>query len=54
MNTIKRYVKQPSTWRGIALLLSACGIVVAPGAVEAIGAGVVAIIGIIEAVKDEK
>lgn len=52
-DTIKRYMRQTSTWRGLALLLSAIGVTVAPGAVEAIGAGVVAVIGIIETVRDD-
>lgn len=52
MGAVKRYLKQPSTWRGLALLLSAVGITIAPGAVEAIGAGVVALIGIAETVRD--
>lgn len=54
MDTVKRYLRQPSTWRGLALLLSAFGIAVAPEAVETIGAGVVALIGIAETVRDEK
>jgi hypothetical protein len=52
MDTVKRYLRQPSTWRGLALLLSAFGIVVAPGTVEAVGAGIVAIVGIVETVRD--
>jgi hypothetical protein len=54
MNTIKRYLTQTSTYRGLALLLSVAGITIAPGAVEAIGAAVVAIIGIVETFRDEK
>lgn len=53
MKTIKRYLSQPSTYKGIVLLLSVAGITVAPGAVETIGAAVVAIIGIIEVGRDE-
>jgi len=54
METVKRYLKQTSTYRGLALLLSVAGITVAPGAAEAIGAAVVAIIGIVETFRDER
>jgi hypothetical protein len=54
MNTIKRYLTQSSTYKGLALLLSVAGITIAPGAVEAIGAAVVAVIGIVETLRDEK
>jgi hypothetical protein len=54
MSTIKRYLTQTSTYKGLALLLSVAGITIAPGAVEAIGAAVVVIIGIIETFRDEK
>jgi hypothetical protein len=54
MNTIKRYLTQSSTYKGLALLLSVAGITIAPGAVEAIGAAVVAVIGIVETFRDEK
>ncbi len=52
MDTVKRYLNQPSTWRGLAMVLSAFGIVVAPGSIEAIGAGFVAVMGLIETVRD--
>jgi hypothetical protein len=54
MNTIKRYLTQSSTYKGLALLLSVAGITIAPGAVEAIGAAVVAVIGIVETLRDDK
>ena len=54
MKTVKRYLQQPSTYRGLALLLSVAGITIAPGSAEAIGAAVVAIIGIVETVRDER
>jgi len=54
MNTVKRYLTQSSTYKGLALLLSVAGITIAPGAVEAIGAAVVAAIGIVETFRDEK
>jgi len=53
MDEIKRYLTQPSTYKGIVLLLSVAGITVAPGAVETIGAALVAIIGLIEVARDE-
>lgn len=40
METIKRYLKQPSTWRGLALVLSAFGIVVSPDAAVIIGSAI--------------
>ena len=54
METVKRYLTQTSTYRGLALILSVAGITIAPGAVEAIGAAVVAIIGIVETFRDER
>ena len=49
---IRRWIldrlKEKSTWRGLASLVGLFGIVVAPDQLELIGAGIVAIIGIIE------
>lgn len=54
MNTIKRYLKQPSTWRGLSILAGAFGIAIDPASLEMIGAGVLALLGLIETVRDEK
>ncbi|WP_288082190.1 hypothetical protein [Pseudomonas sp.] len=50
---IKQYARQPSTWRGLALLLAAFGVVVDPGLIEQIGVGVVGLIGLVELAKNE-
>lgn len=50
---LKSYARQPSTWRGLALLLSAFGVVVDPGLIERVGVGVVGLIGLAEVVKNE-
>lgn len=47
-------MKEPSTWRGLSLLLAATGVGIAPQAVIEIGMGVAALIGIIETVRKEK
>ncbi len=46
-------IKEKSTWRGLATLVGLFGIVVAPDQLELIGAGIVAIIGIIEMGRSE-
>lgn len=53
MDAIKRYARQPSTWRGLALLLSAAGVVVDPGVAEQIGLGIVGLIGLFELARNE-
>lgn len=53
IEVIKQYARQPSTWRGLALLLSAFGVVVDPGLVEQVGVGVVGLIGLAEVIKNE-
>ena len=52
MNIIKTYAKQPSTWRGVVLLLSLFGIYIDPALLEGVGMGVVGAIGIYETVKN--
>lgn len=54
METVKKYLKQPSTYKGLALLASIAGWSVAPGAFEVIGAGVIAVIGLYETFRNEK
>ena len=53
MDTIKTYAKQPSTWRGLAILLSLFGIAIDPELLSGVGAGVVGAIGIYETVKNK-
>lgn len=50
---LKSYARQPSTWRGLALLLAAFGVVVDPGLIEQVGVGVVGLIGLVELAKNE-
>ncbi len=51
---ILQYIRQPSTWRGLALILAAAGIAVDPALLEQIGVGVVGAIGLIETLRNER
>lgn len=53
MNAVLGYLKQASTWRGLAILAGVFGIAIDPSAMEVIGAGVVAAIGVVEVVRNE-
>ena len=46
-------LKEPSTWRGVSLLLGAIGIAVTPENMQVIGTAVSAIIGAIEVFRKE-
>lgn len=52
MQIVKQYAKQPSTWRGFALILSAFGIAVDPELAGQIGVGVAGAIGLYETIKN--
>lgn len=52
-NLIKTYAKQPSTWRGLAILLAIAGVAVDPATLEQVGMGVVALIGFYETLKNK-
>lgn len=52
--TVRRYINQPSTLKGITAVLGAFGIIIDPTAVQAILAGVAALWGIIEIFRDEE
>jgi len=54
MNEIMSQLKQPSTWRGIAILAGVAGFAIAPAQVDAIGALMAAFIGLIEVFRNEK
>lgn len=54
MKTILDYMKQPSTYKGLGVLLGMAGYTFAPGALEAIGGGIVAVIGLWETLRNEK
>lgn len=47
------YLKQASTWRGLALLAGVFGVAIDPAALEVVGAGVVAALGVVEVVRNE-
>lgn len=53
MKAVLFYLKQASTWRGLALLAGVFGVAIDPTALEAVGAGVVAAIGVIEVVRND-
>ena len=53
MKAVMLYLKQASTWRGLALLAGVFGVVIDPTALEVVGAGVVAGIGVVEVVRNE-
>ena len=46
--------KEPSTWRGLALMLGALGVGVSPDMVTAIGGAVIAALGAIEIIRRER
>jgi len=50
---IFKYGTQPSTWKGLTLVLGAVGVTVSPELVNAIGAVVASVIGAIEIYRDE-
>lgn len=51
---VLQYLRQASTWRGIALILAAAGITIDPALLEQIGVGVVGAIGLIETLRNER
>jgi len=54
MKTILDKLKEPSTYRGLAVLAGTAGIVLSPNLTVAIGAAVAAVIGLIEVIRSEK
>ena len=54
MKTILDRLKEPSTYRGLAVLAGTAGIILSPELAAAIGATVAAIIGLIEVIRSEK
>lgn len=44
-------LREPSTWRGLAIVLGACGITVAPAMVDMITLAVTGVVGVIEIVR---
>lgn len=54
MEILVTYLKMPSTWRGLSLLLGVAGVAVDPALVVEIGMAVGTIIGGIEVLRKEK
>ncbi len=50
---LKDRLQEPSTYRGISLLLGAAGVYVDPAALEVIVSGVLALVGVVETVRKE-
>jgi len=53
MNNILSRLKEPSTFRGLAILAGLVGVTIDPAQVNAIAAAVAAIIGLIEVFRKE-
>lgn len=53
MELILKYLKQPSTYVGIATVLAAFGCQLTDGFVQSLGILVIAIIGMIEVIRNE-
>lgn len=54
METLKSYLKQSSTYKGLALLASLAGYAINPALFEVIGAGVVGLLGVWETVRNQR
>jgi hypothetical protein len=54
MNYFIDRLKEPSTWRGLALMLGALGVGVSPEMVNSIGSAVIAALGAIEVIRRER
>lgn len=53
MNFILARLKEPSTWRGVALFAGGWGVHIAPDLIPAIGTAVAAFIGVVEILRKE-
>ena len=53
LNSLVKYLKQPGTWQGIAVIAGALGYTLAPGYQEAILAAAGLMLGVIQVMKDE-
>ena len=54
MNKVLAHLKQPSTFRGLAVLGGLAGLSLSPAHWEAIGSAVAALIALIEVFRDER
>lgn len=53
METIFKYLKQASTWRGIATVVAGFGFYIAPEFIDAIAVAFGSVIGLIEVIRNE-
>ena len=53
MNTLKEYVRQPSTWLGLAKLGAAIGLY-STGIGGAIGSAIMGVFGLVDVVRNER
>ena len=53
MNTLLQRLKEPSTFRGLAILAGLCGYAIDPAQLNAISSAVVAVLGLIEVFRRE-
>ena len=53
MNTLKNYVRQPSTWLGLAKLGAALGLY-STGVAGAVGTVVMGVFGLVDVISNEK
>lgn len=54
MKTILNYLKQKSTWKGLAVVAGAAGIAWSPEQFEAVSVAVIGLIGLLEVFRNEK
>jgi hypothetical protein len=54
MKEIYARLKQPSTYRGLAILMGVVGVTLEPSKWDAIGAAVAALVGLVEVFRNEK
>ena len=54
MNYFIDRLKEPSTWRGLALMLGALGVGVSPEMANSIGSAVIAALGAVEVIRRER
>lgn len=54
MNTLLQRLKEPSTFRGLAILAGLCGYAIDPAQLNAISGAVIAVLGLIEVFRDER
>lgn len=54
IDIVQRYIKQPSTQKGVALVTGALGAFISPELIESFIAAVMAVIGFIDIYRDER